>query len=115
VGAGRLCAAVVAGGFRRYATYRTATVAGGFTNTVFGVILVHTHPALRDARPHPGGYDPAQAVTYVWPGRRSRRRRVGGRAGRPDRGRVPVGRPVGAGTGHRGGHREDVRRESGLV
>ncbi|PZG99783.1 ABC transporter permease [Streptomyces sp. NTH33] len=68
VGAGRLYAAVAAGGFRRYATYRTATVAGVFTNTVFGLILVYTYLALWDARPHLGGYDPAQAVTYVWLG-----------------------------------------------
>ncbi|WP_198668321.1 ABC transporter permease [Streptomyces triticisoli] len=68
MGAGRLYAAVAAGGFRRYATYRTATVAGVFTNTVFGLILVYTYLALWDARPHLGGYDPAQAVTYVWLG-----------------------------------------------
>ncbi|GHF90426.1 ABC transporter permease [Streptomyces thermodiastaticus] len=68
VGALRLYAAVAAGGFRRYATYRVATAAGVFTNTVFGVILVHTYLALWDARPHLGGYDQAQAVTYVWVG-----------------------------------------------
>ncbi|MFK4149482.1 ABC transporter permease [Streptomyces sp. NPDC004065] len=66
--AGRLYAAVAAGGFRRYATYRTATAAGVFTNTVFGLILVHTYLALWDVRPHLGGYDRAQAVTYVWLG-----------------------------------------------
>ena len=68
MGSGRLYAAVVAGGFRRYATYRAATVAGVFTNTVFGLILVHTYLALWDERPHLGGYDQAQAVTYVWVG-----------------------------------------------
>ncbi|MFF9405893.1 ABC transporter permease [Streptomyces anandii] len=68
MGAGRLYAAVAAGGFRRYATYRTATAAGVFTNTVFGLILVYTYLALWDVRPHLGGYDRAQAVTYVWLG-----------------------------------------------
>ncbi|MEV5105695.1 ABC transporter permease [Streptomyces massasporeus] len=68
MGSGRLYAAVAAGGFRRYATYRAATVAGVFTNTVFGVILVYTYLALWDEKPHLGGYDQAQAVTYVWLG-----------------------------------------------
>nr|WP_202485948.1 ABC-2 family transporter protein [Streptomyces sp. SID4985] len=61
-------AAVAAGGFRRYATYRAATAAGVFTNTVFGLIIVYTYRALWDARPHLGGYDETQAVTYVWLG-----------------------------------------------
>lgn len=64
----RLYVAVAAGGFRRYATYRAATAAGVFTNTVFGLIIVCTYRALWDARPHLGGYDQAQAVTYVWLG-----------------------------------------------
>ncbi|MFJ3229495.1 ABC transporter permease [Streptomyces sp. NPDC086787] len=68
MGAGRLYGAVAAGGFRRYATYRTATAAGVFTNTVFGLILVYTYLALWDEKPHLGGYDQAQAVTYVWIG-----------------------------------------------
>jgi ABC-2 type transport system permease protein len=68
MGSGRLYAAVAAGGFRRYATYRAATAAGVFTNTVFGVILVSTYLALWDQKPHLGGYDQAQAVTYVWLG-----------------------------------------------
>ncbi|MET8249613.1 ABC-2 family transporter protein [Streptomyces sp. NPDC005202] len=68
MGAGRLYAAVAAGEFRRYATYRAATAAGVFTNTVFGLILVYTYLALWDVRPHLGGYDRAQAVTYVWLG-----------------------------------------------
>ncbi|MFF4258948.1 ABC transporter permease [Streptomyces sp. NPDC001663] len=68
MGSGRLYGAVAAGGFRRYATYRAATAAGVFTNTVFGVILVYTYLALWDEKPHLGGYDQAQAVTYVWLG-----------------------------------------------
>ncbi|MGW2492516.1 ABC transporter permease [Streptomyces sp. NPDC001606] len=68
MGAGRLYAAVAAGGFRRYATYRAATAAGVFTNTVFGLILVYTYRAVWDQRPHLGGWDQAQVVTYVWLG-----------------------------------------------
>ncbi|MER8005730.1 ABC-2 family transporter protein [Streptomyces sp. NPDC094149] len=68
MGAGRLYVAVAAGGFRRYATYRAATVAGVFTNTAFGLILVYTYTALWDERPHLGGYDLPQAITYVWIG-----------------------------------------------
>ncbi|MCW5252692.1 MULTISPECIES: ABC transporter permease [unclassified Streptomyces] len=68
MGSGRLYAAVAAGGFRRYATYRTATAAGVFTNTVFGLVLVYTYLALWDEKPQLGGYDQAQAVTYVWLG-----------------------------------------------
>lgn len=68
MGSGRLYAAVAVGGFRRYATYRAATLAGVFTNTVFGVILAYTYIALWDERPHLGGYDQSQALTYVWLG-----------------------------------------------
>ncbi|MFF9200835.1 ABC transporter permease [Streptomyces sp. NPDC014986] len=64
----RLYAAVAVGGFRRYASYRAATAAGVFTNTVFGLILVYTYLALWEERPGLGGYDQAQAVTYVWLG-----------------------------------------------
>ncbi|MEU9719461.1 ABC-2 family transporter protein [Streptomyces sp. NPDC047976] len=62
----RLYLAVAAGGFRRYATYGTATAAGVFTNTVFGFIVAYTYVALWDERPQLGGYDQAQALTFVW-------------------------------------------------
>ncbi|WP_149548299.1 ABC transporter permease [Streptomyces marokkonensis] len=68
MGSWRVYPAVAAGAFRRYATYRAATAAGVFTNTVFGLILVYTYLALWEARPGLGGYDQAQAVTYVWLG-----------------------------------------------
>lgn len=63
-----LYAAVAAGGFRRYATYRVATAAGVVTNTVFGFILSYTFIALWNQRPGLGGYDQSQALTYVWTG-----------------------------------------------
>ncbi|WP_329460316.1 ABC transporter permease [Streptomyces sp. NBC_01497] len=62
----RLYGVVWAGAFRRYATYRTATVAGLFTNTAFGFIIAYTYVALWQLRPHLGGYGLPQAVTFVW-------------------------------------------------
>lgn len=61
-------AAVVSRGFRRYATYRGATVGGLVANTVFGFIIAYSYIALWDQRPHLGGYSEAQALTYVWVG-----------------------------------------------
>ena len=57
-------------GFRRYATYRQATIAGSFTNIVFGflrcyVLLAVAHGATGG---RPGGYDGAQLATFVWVG-----------------------------------------------
>ncbi|WP_019549079.1 ABC transporter permease [Streptomyces sulphureus] len=63
-----LYSTVLRGGFRRYATYRVATAAGVFTNTVFGFILAYTFQALWSERPQLGGYDEAQALTFVWIG-----------------------------------------------
>ncbi|MBH5335109.1 ABC-2 family transporter protein [Streptomyces pactum] len=64
----RLYAAVAMNSFRRYATYRVATAAGVFTNTVFGFIVAYTYIALWDQRPRLGGYDMSQALTFVWLG-----------------------------------------------
>jgi ABC-2 type transport system permease protein len=60
--------AVVTRGFRRYATYRSATAAGVVTNSVFGLIIAYSYIALWDQRPHLGGYSEPQALTYVWVG-----------------------------------------------
>ena len=62
---------VLAGsGFRRYATYRQATVAGSFTNIVFGFLRCYVLLAV--ARSGVGGraagYDARQLATYVWVG-----------------------------------------------
>ncbi|MDT0185671.1 ABC-2 family transporter protein [Microbacterium sp. ARD31] len=54
--------------FRRYSTYRAATLAGIFTNSVFGIIYSYAYLALWDANPTAGGYDARDAVTYVWLG-----------------------------------------------
>jgi ABC-2 type transport system permease protein len=63
-----LYVAVATRAFRRYSTYRAATLAGIFTNSVFGVIYSYAYLALWDANPHAGGYDAVDAVTYVWLG-----------------------------------------------
>jgi ABC-2 type transport system permease protein len=63
-----LYAAVATRSFRRYSTYRTATLAGVFTNSVFGVIYSYAYRAVWDQQPHAGGYDVTDAVTYVWIG-----------------------------------------------
>ena len=44
------------------------TLAGIFTNSVFGIIYSFAYLALWDQRPHAGGYDATDAVTYVWIG-----------------------------------------------
>ncbi len=54
--------------FRRYSTYRAATLAGIFTNSVFGVIYSYAYLALWSANPDAGGYDRVDAVTFVWLG-----------------------------------------------
>ena len=63
-----LYVAIATRAFRRYSTYRAATLAGIFTNSVFGVIYSFAYLALWDANPTAGGYDKVDAVTYVWLG-----------------------------------------------
>jgi ABC-2 type transport system permease protein len=52
--------------FRRFSTYRIATASGAFTNTVFGFILCGIYMTLWHERPGLGGYDVADALTFVW-------------------------------------------------
>jgi ABC-2 type transport system permease protein len=54
--------------FRRYSTYTAATMAGIFTNCVFGVILCFVYRAVWTEQPDAGGYDVTDAYTYVWLG-----------------------------------------------
>ena len=63
-----LYAAVATRSFRRFSTYRTATLAGIFTNCVFGVIYSYAYLALWDQQHDAGGYTATDAVTYVWIG-----------------------------------------------
>jgi ABC-2 type transport system permease protein len=52
--------------FRRYITYRSATVAGVITNTAFGFIRAYILLAMWHEKPRIGNYDAADAVTYVF-------------------------------------------------
>ena len=63
-----LYVAIATRAFRRYSTYRAATLAGIFTNSVFGVIYSFAYLALWAENPTAGGYDRVDAVTYVWIG-----------------------------------------------
>jgi len=63
-----LLVAVATRSFRRYSTYTAATLAGIFTNSVFGLIYSYAYLELWRLAPHAGGYDSADAVTYVWLG-----------------------------------------------
>lgn len=63
-----LYVAIATRAFRRYSTYRAATLAGIFTNSVFGIIYSFAYLALWEASPDAGGYDATDAVTYVWLG-----------------------------------------------
>jgi ABC-2 type transport system permease protein len=58
--------AVAVRAFRRYATYTAATLAGVFTNSVFGIIISFVYIAVWRQNPHAGGYDVTDAVTYGW-------------------------------------------------
>jgi len=62
--------ALVWSGFRRYATYRQATIAGTFTNIVFGFLRCYVLLAVAAgaAGGMAGGYDPEQLATFVWAG-----------------------------------------------
>ena len=53
-------------GYRRHSVYTTATVAGVFTNVVFGVLRVAVMVGVYANSSEIGGYRLAQAVTYVW-------------------------------------------------
>lgn len=58
--------AVAVRAFRRYTTYTAATIAGIFTNSVFGLIISYTYIAVWAQNPDAGGYDVTDAVTYCW-------------------------------------------------
>ena len=53
-------------GYGRYAAYPAATVAGIWTNTIFGFVQAYILLALYENRADIGGYDPSDSVTYVW-------------------------------------------------
>jgi ABC-2 type transport system permease protein len=60
---------ITGSGYRRYSTYRQATFAGAFTNTVFGFLRCYVLLAVATgAGGVVAGYDPAQLATFVWVG-----------------------------------------------
>ncbi|HEX8629400.1 MAG TPA: ABC-2 family transporter protein [Catenuloplanes sp.] len=61
--------ALAASGFRRYSTYRQATMAGAFTNVVFGFLRCYVLLAVAaGAAGLAAGYDGRQLATFVWVG-----------------------------------------------
>jgi ABC-2 type transport system permease protein len=66
----RTFAVIAAAGFRRYATYRQATLAGAFTNTVFGFLKLYVLLAVLGGAgvATVAGYSREQLVTFVWAG-----------------------------------------------
>jgi ABC-2 type transport system permease protein len=62
----RLYLEVARAAARRMSTYRGATFAGVFTNTVFGFILAYVLLAVFRARPTIGGFDAVDAVTFTF-------------------------------------------------
>ncbi len=52
--------------FARTSTYRSATIAGLFTNTVFGFLLAYVLLAVFRQRPEVGGFDAADALTFTF-------------------------------------------------
>lgn len=60
----RLYAEVARRSFRRWSTYRAATIAGIFTNSIFGFIRAAVLVAVVTARPGIGGLDAAGYVTF---------------------------------------------------
>jgi ABC-2 type transport system permease protein len=59
---------LVGAGFRRHSTYRAASLAGLFTNTVFGLLRVAVLLAVVGPTGSTAGYDAADTGTFVWLG-----------------------------------------------
>jgi ABC-2 type transport system permease protein len=64
----RICASLAAAGFRRYSTYRQATIAGAATNITFGLLRTYVLLAVTagTASGLAAGYHAGQLATYVW-------------------------------------------------
>ena len=52
--------------YARISTYRSATVAGIFTNTVFGFVFAYVLLAVYEQRPTVGGFDAIDDVTFTF-------------------------------------------------
>lgn len=53
-------------GYRRYSAYPAATVAGLFTNIIFGFLIAYILLAVYEQADVIGGYDVRDAIAYVW-------------------------------------------------
>lgn len=62
----RLYVEVARRAFRRFSTYRAATMAGLLTNTVFGFLRAFVFLAVFAKSPDVGGFDAVDAVTFVF-------------------------------------------------
>ena len=64
----RLYLEVARRSFRRHLTYRAATLAGLFTNAVFGVLIASVFSALYDgsSAADVAGFTVSEALTFVW-------------------------------------------------
>ena len=60
----RVYAEVAKRSFRRWSTYRAATIAGVFTNSVFGMIRAAVFVAVVTAKPGAGGYTAHDVITF---------------------------------------------------
>lgn len=58
--------ALTVAGFRRWSTYRQATAAAAFTNTVFGFLKCSVLLAVLGAQGEVRGYDADQLTGFVW-------------------------------------------------
>lgn len=65
-GSARLYTEVARRSFRRFSTYRGATIAGVFTNTVFGFLKAYVLLAVVSQRGEIGGLDATGAVTFTF-------------------------------------------------
>ena len=54
--------------FRRWSTYRAATLAGAFTNTFFGFLMAAILLAVYRQRSDVGGFDAVDAITFTFLG-----------------------------------------------
>lgn len=64
----RLYLEVARRSYARISTYRGATVAGVFTNTVFGFLLAYVLKAVYSQRATVGGFDETDAITFTFVG-----------------------------------------------
>ncbi|TDV40317.1 ABC transporter permease [Actinophytocola oryzae] len=67
-GSARVLAALAGAEFRRYVTYRQATFAGAFTNTIFGFMRCYVLLSVASATGQVAGYDASRLVAFVWIG-----------------------------------------------